>query len=58
MGKPKGKRTHGRPRIRWEDNIKLDLQELECGVMDWVDLTQDRYMWRALLKEMKNFQVP
>ena len=43
VGKPEGKRQLGRPRRRWEDNIKMDLQELECGSMDWNDLAQDRY---------------
>jgi len=42
VGKPKGKRPLGRPRCRWEDNIKLDLQEVGCGVMDWIELAQDR----------------
>jgi hypothetical protein len=42
VGKREGKRTLGRPRRRWEDNIKIDLQEVGCGTMDWIDLTQDR----------------
>ena len=50
MGKPEGKRPLGRPRRRWEDNIKMDLQEVGYGSMDWVDLAQDRDRWRALVK--------
>jgi len=42
VGKPEGKRPLGRPRRRWEDNIKMDLQEVRCGVMDWIELVQDR----------------
>jgi len=48
VGKPEGKRTFGRLRRRWEDNIKRDLQEVGCGGMDWIDLAQDRDTWRAL----------
>ena len=49
VGKPKGKRAIGRPRRRWEDNIKMDLQEVGCGGMDWIELAQDRDRWRALV---------
>jgi hypothetical protein len=42
VGKPEGKRLFGRPRRRWEDNIKMDLQEVGCGGMDWIDMAQDR----------------
>ena len=49
VGKPEGKRPLGRPRGRWEDNIKMDLQEVGCGGMDWIELAQDRDRWRALL---------
>ena len=49
VGKPEGKRPHGRPRRRWEDNIKMDLQEVGCGRMDWIELAQDRDRWRALV---------
>ena len=49
MGKPEGKRLIGRPRCRWEDNIKMDLQEIGCWGRDWIDLVQDRDRWRALV---------
>ena len=49
LGKPEGKRPLGRPRRRWEDNIKMDLQEVECGSMDWIELAQERNRWRALV---------
>ena len=58
VGKPEGKRPLGRPWHRWEDNIKMDLQELGCGVMDWIDLAQDRGSWRALVNAVMNFQFP
>ena len=48
VGKPEGMRPLGRPRRRWEDNIKMDLQEVGCGGMDWIVLAQDRYRWREL----------
>ena len=56
--KPEGKRPLGRPRRRWEDNIKMDLQELggDCG--DWMELAQDRDWWRALVSTVMNFRVP
>jgi hypothetical protein len=50
VGKPEGKRPLGRPRRRWEDNINMDLQEVGCGVMDWIELAQDRDRWQALVK--------
>ena len=49
VGKPDGKRLFGRPNLRWEDNINMDLQELGCGVMDWIDLTEDRDRWGRYL---------
>ena len=58
VGKPEGKRSLGRPRRRWEDNIKMDLQEVGCGGMDWIDLAQDRDRWRALLNAVMNLPVP
>jgi hypothetical protein len=58
MGKPEGKRPLGRCRRRWEDNIKMDLQEVGCGGMDWIELAQDRERWRALVNAVMNLQVP
>ena len=55
MGKPEGKRLLGRPRLRWEDNIKVDLWEVGCVVMDWIDLAQDRERWQALVNVVLNF---
>ena len=58
VGKPEGKRPLGRPRRKWEDNIKIDLQEVGCGVMDWIELAQDRDRLRALVSGVMNFRVP
>ena len=58
VGKPEGKRPLGRPRRRWEDNIKMDLQELGCGGMDWIGLVQDRNRWRALVNAVMNLRIP
>ena len=58
MGKPEGKRPLGRPRLRWEDNIKMDLQEVGCGGMDWIRLAQDRDRWRSLVNVVMNLRVP
>jgi len=56
--KPEGKRPLGRPRHRWEDNIKTDLQEVLCGGMDWIELAQDKDRWRLLVKAVMNLRVP
>jgi hypothetical protein len=55
--KPEGKRPLGRPRHRWEDNIKMDLREIGWGGMDWIDLAADRDQWRALLNTVMNLRV-
>ena len=58
VGKPEGKRTLGRPRRRWEDNIKMDLQEVGWGRGDWMELAEDRGRWRALVGTVRDFRVP
>ena len=58
VGKPKGRRPLGRPRRRWVDNIRMDLQEVGCGYMDWIGLAQDRDSWRTLVTAVMNVRVP
>ena len=58
VGKPEGRRPLGRPRRRWEDNIKMDLQEVGGGRGDWMVLAQDRDGWRSLVGKVRNFRVP
>ena len=58
VGKPEGKRPLGRPWRRWEDNIKMDLQEVGYGGVDWIELTQDRDRWRALVTAVMSLRVP
>ena len=56
--KPEGRRPLGRPRRRWVDNIRIDLQEMVCGYMDWIGLAQDRDRWRTLVSAVMNLRVP
>jgi len=56
--KPEGKRPLGRPRLRWVDNIRLALQEMGCGYVDWIGLAQDRDRWRTLVNAVMNLRVP
>ena len=58
VGKPEGRRPMGIPRRRWVDNIRLDLQEVRCGYMDWIRLARDRDMWRLLVSAVMNLRVP
>jgi hypothetical protein len=57
VGKPEGKRPLGRPRRRWEDGIRIDLGEIDLGVVDWIRLTQDRDRWRAVVSAVMNLRV-
>ena len=57
VGKPDGKRPLGRPRRRWDDNIKMDLEEVGRGCVDWMELAKDRDRWRALVSTVMNFGV-
>jgi hypothetical protein len=58
VGKPEGKRRLGRPSRRWEDDIEVDLQEVGCEGVDWIDLGQDRDIWRSLVNAVMNLRVP
>jgi len=58
VGKPEGKRPLRKPRRRWEDNIKMDLQEVGCGAMYWIEEAQGRDRWRALVNAVMNLRVP
>jgi len=58
VGKSEGKRPLGRPRLRWEDNIKVDVQVVGREGMDWIELAQDRDRWRALVNAVMNLRVP
>ena len=58
VGKPEGRIPLGRPRRRWEDNIKTDVQEVGGGCADWMELAQNRERWRALVSTVMNFRVP
>ena len=57
-GKPEGRKPLARPRRRWVDNIRMDLQEVGCGYMDWIGLAQDRERWRTLVSAVMNLQFP
>jgi hypothetical protein len=58
VGKPEGKRPLGKPRRRWENNIKMDVEEVGGGRGDWMELAQNRVRWRALVSTVKNLRVP
>jgi len=58
VGKPEGRRPLGRPRCRWADDIRMDLQEVGCGYMDWIGLAQDRGTWLTLVSAVMNLWVP
>jgi len=58
VGKPEGKRSLGRRKSRWENNIKVDLEEVRCGYIDWIGLAQDRDRWRTLVSAVMNLRVP
>jgi len=57
VGKPEGKRPFGRPRCRWEDNVRMDIRKTGSEVMDWIHLTQDMNQWQALMKTVMNLRV-
>ena len=58
VGKPEGKRSLGRQRRRWEDNIKMDLRDMGCDPGEWIDLAEDRDQWRAYVRAVMNLRVP
>jgi hypothetical protein len=58
VGRPEGRRPLGRPRHRWDDNIKMDLREIGFGDVDWINLAQDRDRWRAVVNTVMSLQVP
>ena len=58
VGKPEGRNPLGRPRHSWVDNIRMDLQDVGCGYMDWIGLAQDRDRWRTLVGAVMNLRVP
>ena len=58
VAKPEGKRPLGRPRCRWEDNIKMDLREVGCDPGEWIDLAEDRDQWRAYVRAVMNLRLP
>jgi len=58
VGKPEGRRSLGRPKRRWMDNIRMDLQEVECGYVDWIGLAQNGDRWRTLVSAVMNLRVP
>ena len=58
VGKPEGRRPLGRPRRRWVDDIRMDLQEVGCGYMDWIGLAQDKDRWRTLVSAVMNLRLP
>jgi len=58
VGKPEGRRSLGRPRCRWVNNIRMDLQEVECVYVEWIGLAQDRDRWRSLVSAVMNLRVP